>query len=350
MSISILKKLQKSAELLIVLVAVLSVGVLFSPSAVLAAPSCDIPNTGIWEINSDCDLNQSSVAPGNVRVQSGATLRIPNNSSLGIDFSDSHLRIVKDAKVLIEQGGKIRTAVNTGINPGSGGDSSFEGFPPLPSYIQLSSNESLEVDFSAVNEAGFRLTIPTRFLPLLPQDADGEIIFPDNFCALRVTKPSRFLWLDEQGNIVDDELFTSIPEDSSVQEVFETDYFDGIAFSGPIGSCAGGQTPWHFPAPLSQTDEGMTAPERNLHLVIEIVSLDASIEFLAGEVGSGSISLDSFELFSGEVFSKFKDIVDDYVFNDLDSGYIGVLEFLQRICDEVEGTPNEVKCLIGRNG
>ena len=74
----------------------------FSQSA-----NCVVPISGDWFITQSCTLSSNDVAPGNVIIQSGAVLTIPNGVSLHIDFGAKHLLVRSGGGVLIKPGGKI---------------------------------------------------------------------------------------------------------------------------------------------------------------------------------------------------------------------------------------------------
>lgn len=77
------------------------------------SPHCIIPESGDWSITQSCTLENSSTVNGNVMVQNGAVLTIPNGLVLEIDFSNFSLRIFSGGGVLIQSGG----AINSGISP-----------------------------------------------------------------------------------------------------------------------------------------------------------------------------------------------------------------------------------------
>jgi hypothetical protein len=70
-------------------------------------PSCSLPVSGDWIITSNCILNSTSTAPGNIIVQSGKVLTIPSGLKLTIDFKHYHLLVKSGGGVLIKAGGAI---------------------------------------------------------------------------------------------------------------------------------------------------------------------------------------------------------------------------------------------------
>ena len=86
----------------------------FAPSTSLVLiqkvyPLCIPPNSGDWIILQSCilALNSHAIVLGNVIVQNGAVLTIPNNASLKIDFAHKHLIVKSGGGVLIKAGGAI---------------------------------------------------------------------------------------------------------------------------------------------------------------------------------------------------------------------------------------------------
>ncbi|HSB57684.1 MAG TPA: PQQ-dependent sugar dehydrogenase [Nitrosopumilaceae archaeon] len=72
-----------------------------------ASYGCIAPISGDWIISTSCQLASSLVAPGNVIIQNGAVLTVPNGITLDIDFTTKHLFIKSGSGVLIKAGGKI---------------------------------------------------------------------------------------------------------------------------------------------------------------------------------------------------------------------------------------------------
>lgn len=72
-----------------------------------AAPPCVVPTAGNWVITADCDLLDDAIAPQNVAVQNNATLSVPENVTLSIDYSTYALRVINGSTVHIANGGRI---------------------------------------------------------------------------------------------------------------------------------------------------------------------------------------------------------------------------------------------------
>lgn len=75
---------------------------------VSAAESCALLTSGDWVIAKDCTLEVDATLPANVIVEAGTILTINDGVTLNMDFSKYHLRIKKDAKVVVKTGGRIR--------------------------------------------------------------------------------------------------------------------------------------------------------------------------------------------------------------------------------------------------
>jgi len=71
------------------------------------APPCEVPESGPWVVSSDCNLNVSDVAPGNVTVENNAILTIHAGVILDIDFANFDLIIKSGGSVLVKDGGEI---------------------------------------------------------------------------------------------------------------------------------------------------------------------------------------------------------------------------------------------------
>ncbi len=218
-------------------------------------------------------------------------------------------------------------------NSTSGGDSGISGiseFPDTPQYIKLLSGTlgndkyRVVVDFTSIIDSQPTITIPTQFLKDLPS-YEGEVIFPNNFCGMRIIKASRFVWSDGFGNVFDDSPYNTVPENTTIKDLFsqgETLYLGGIDFTGPVGACANGTGNWQFPFPYTQTQTVMPQP---LKLVIELGS-DSEIEFLNFNINPGK-SLSSSKLFKKIDFDK---MIKFY----LETFYGSFESWIDRVCEQ----------------
>ncbi len=68
---------------------------------------CSPPDNGTWIVVTSCTLNSYEIINGNVFVQSGATLIIPDGFTLDIDFTNFNLTVQSGGGVLIKSGGMI---------------------------------------------------------------------------------------------------------------------------------------------------------------------------------------------------------------------------------------------------
>ena len=73
----------------------------------LSGGRCSPQLSDDWTISSSCTLETSATITGNVIVQNGAVLTIPNGVSLDIDFATKHLLVKPGGGVLIQAGGII---------------------------------------------------------------------------------------------------------------------------------------------------------------------------------------------------------------------------------------------------
>jgi hypothetical protein len=209
----------------------------------------------------------------------------------------------------------------------------------------LSNDPRLVVDFTTAIDDPPRITIPIKYLPLLPTDAKGEIIFPDNFCGIRVIQASRFVFL-KNGKQVDDFPFNNVPENSSVSKMFgDNFYLGGIDFTGPIGACARSNEAFRFPFPFTKSEQAGGPPDAQVKLVIEMEP-GSKIEFLNFLLLSPE-SLPLYEIFEDKTEEKMRKIEQLLLSLEVDSGYCGIDAFVQKMCEdaEAEGKPGE--CLIG---
>ncbi len=217
---------------------------------------------------------------------------------------------------------------------GSGSSPSSESFPTTPNYIKLTSgnlgsqNYRIVVDFSRIIDGKPEITLPTRFLSLLPT-YDGKVIFPDNFCGLKIIKPSRFLWLDKGNKVVDQHPYSYVPESSSVNQMYGDNYYlGGIDFTGPIGACSNGSGNWNFPFPL--TKEG-TNPFPNLKLVIELES-NSQITFLNYNISKKPLKAD--KIFKEISFNKIiKAILSQFEESNSKKRLDNFEEFVEEVCE-----------------
>lgn len=134
--------------------------------------------------------------------------------------------------------------------------------PGPPSWVTLegpSGSRRVVMEFdSSLPDPGYRLTIHTNLLPILPRNADGETVFPDNICGLRVFEPSSNVWQTPGENPVTDPIDDGehLSHPSYAQLPLETEGKSGLDFTGPMGACAGAYDPWVFHWPLTSNSTG----------------------------------------------------------------------------------------------
>lgn len=229
------------------------------------------------------------------------------------------------------------SATSGGSSSGSGsnsGSSSNNSFPTLPNYVKLQSgrlgsqNYQVVVDFSSIIDGNPTITLPAQFLSTLPT-YDEEILFPDNFCGMKIRQPSRFIWLDKQNKVVDQHPYSYVPESSSVSKMYGDNYYlGGIEFTGPIGACSKGSGNFDFPFPL--TKEGKN-PLPNLKLVIELESY-SEIKFLNYDIDNKPLKADkifkeiSFEKIIKQIQKQFDDSNSKKRLENFD-------EFVEEVCE-----------------
>lgn len=74
---------------------------------ILPVESCSPPPNGTWTIVTSCMITKNETANGNVIVQNGAVLTIPNGFTLDIDFVNFNLTVLSGGGVSIKSGGTI---------------------------------------------------------------------------------------------------------------------------------------------------------------------------------------------------------------------------------------------------
>lgn len=208
----------------------------------------------------------------------------------------------------------FKTNSSTGQNNNPNGIPNPEDFPKVPSYVKLLNGTlgmdkyRVIVDFTRIIDGKPQITIPTQFLKYLPSH-NGKIIFPDNFCGLRLIKAERIVWLTKNDGVYNEHPYNYIPESSSIlkeyKESGEGEYFyrEGIDFTGPIGKCKNSNDGWVFPQPFMKENTVMPQP---LKLVIKLGS-DSEVKFLNFKIirGKPLSALKLFKKTSGEKMLKY---------------------------------------------
>ncbi len=203
--------------------------------------------------------------------------------------------------------------------------------PAVPRHVKLNygrfgnQNNRIVIDFNKMTNGKPEITIPVQYLRTLPFYED-EVVFPNNYCGLRIFKADRFLWLDPNGNMLNNSTYNSMPEgSSSIGNIFGH-VFDqhGIEFTGPIGACSSGtNNQWNFPTPFTKT--GHKANDR-AKLVIELQPGESKIEFVNHHIQPGKV-LNSKNIYKVEDFEK---ILKHYI-EELNSDFD---PWLERLCQE----------------
>jgi len=232
---------------------------------------------------------------------------------------------------------------SVGSTGGSGNGATTADLPNLPQWIQLSgsNNTRLVLDFGTIINGQPRLTLPVKFLPdFLPQNDDGAIVVPDNFCGIRVVKAGGFQW-QKNGATITDFPYNNVENVANLPG--EQDFLGGIDFTGPIGQCAKKNKPWQFFQPITQN--GGDSPVPGMKLVIEMRQ-GSRIEFLNFNIQAGK-SLNARKLFSDKVFKHLKSIAktaEDLLENAGANGYCAIDEYVKQVCKE---SPSQ--CLVSEN-
>ncbi|MEM6830793.1 MAG: hypothetical protein AAF551_09780, partial [Bacteroidota bacterium] len=188
-----------------------------------------------------------------------------------------------------------------GGNPG-GGNINLEDLPQVPDYISLTGNNSYRmiVDFTQLTDGKPSIEIPRHLLPSLPEH-EGTVIFPNNFCGFKIFQASRIIWLDNGGQVLNNDVFNYIPEDESINSLYGSNfYLGGIQFSGPIGTCDKPQTQWVFNQPF--TKSGFQFANQPAKLVIELEQY-SQVEFLNSAIDNLK-PLDALKIFKDVDFDK----------------------------------------------
>ncbi|MDH7447418.1 hypothetical protein [Aquimarina sp. 2201CG14-23] len=273
------------------------------------------PN-GLYPEGFEVPANTTKVYTYSWNTKTNTSFRLRVKNAMGKDQFDF---MMDREDVVIDDG-------NDGGGGGNGdGTPNPEDFPQLPSHIELSGGHNIIVDFTTIIDENPKITIPVSYLPELPQ-YDGEIIFPNNFCGMRILKADRFIWLDQGGQVVDTFPYNYVPEngpDDSIQELFGDNYYlGGVEFTGPIGACDEANENWSFPYPFTQTDPVMNEP---LKLVIELLA-GSEIEFLNYNIHPQE-PLGADELFEDVDFNELIEF-----FNE--TFYEGFENWIDSVCEE----------------
>ena len=69
--------------------------------------NCNPPGEGDWTVSQSCILESSASTHGNVIIQNGTVVTIPNGLTLDIDFANFGLHVNSGGGVLIQTGGQI---------------------------------------------------------------------------------------------------------------------------------------------------------------------------------------------------------------------------------------------------
>ncbi|WP_299433394.1 hypothetical protein [uncultured Aquimarina sp.] len=279
------------------------------------------PN-GLYPEGFEVPANTTKVYTYSWNTKTNTSFRLRVKNAMGKDQFDF---MMDREDVVIDDG-------NDGDGGGNGDETpNPDDFPQLPDYVDLSygtlgmQNYRIEVDFTNIIDNKPTIKLPVQFLPVLPE-YDGEVIFPNNFCGIRVIKASRFIWLDNGGQVVDTHPYNYVPENTSIQALFgDTPYLGGIELTGAIGACSEANENWMFPFPLTQTETVMNQP---LKLVIELEQ-NSEIEFLNYNIKPQE-PLDVDELFEEVDFNELIEF-----FNE--TFYEGFENWIDAVCAENPG-------------
>ena len=206
--------------------------------------------------------------------------------------------------------------------------------PGPPDWVSLEGpfgNRRVVVEFkSTLPEPGVQLTVHTDLLPILPRNADGNVVFPDNICGLRVFNPSSTVWEESDGTPIVDGLHLSHSSFSGLP--LETEALSGIDFTGPMGACSASNDNWRFNWPL--TSNGTGGPP-NRRLIIENPS---AVEFLNHNVPIDNPfggSLKPKDYFRSSIMDLLEQIAKGFIEEGANNGYCsGAAEYMVAVCGE----------------
>jgi hypothetical protein len=219
-------------------------------------------------------------------------------------------------------------------DPGGGAEPPSTADLPTerPPGVELVSGNILTVDFTLV-EGNVTVEIPADHLSDWLPNHEGQIVLPEMFCGFNITRVGRFFWQVPGNDAVNDFPFNSVAD---VQGALGDDAFlGGIEFTGPIGACAGTQTPWQVRFPFTQGD-GPLVPLPNMRLVIQI-DPNGEIRFREHGAPEGE-PMDAGELFSDETFETLTAIMEAFAELGAENGYCeGVSRYMAEVCDQSPG-------------
>lgn len=236
-------------------------------------------------------------------------------------LADGNKKANKQGLRLVDFEGVMRNATPSNNNGGSNepsGRYSCDDLPKKPRYINLDRNGSkIIIDFTNIVDGKPRITLPypIKQYPSFPT-CNGEIIFPDNFCGLRITGNVNFQWQDKFGKVIGNvkhnqhPVYNSLPENQDLRDVLGSGYSPSsyVEFSGPIGYCSSSKEGWKFPTPL--TKSGKLSPNQSqVKLIIETYG-DAKIEFTNEKISYNKpITIDKlFDKHEKRLKSMFKNL------------------------------------------
>lgn len=229
------------------------------------------------------------------------------------------------------------TPTPPGPGPGGTPAASTADLPPLPPWIQLTSDQAVTVDFiGPFPDPGFLISLPRQMVVnALPENGNGDLLIPDNLCGLRLIGASEVIWENAANEIVEDNVYNHISSfNGSVEgQNLEPFALGGIDFTGPIGACAAANEPWQFFFPMTKTGAGGPPPLRRL--TVEMPG--GGVEFLNFNFHPGE-ALDPGELFSDDVFDDLVAIMESFADTGDDNGYCSSVSFyMEEVCDQSPG-------------
>ncbi|MFV0383935.1 hypothetical protein [Paracoccus sp. (in: a-proteobacteria)] len=174
--------------------------------------------------------------------------------------------------------------------------------PPNPPHVNVTAGSGtprLSIRFTGVPDMPLRMEIPESWLPGYLPRQDDTVLVPDGLCGVNIRMADRISW-QVGGQVLNDAPFRS-----GAVTTFG-DRLGGIAFSGPIGACAGMDVPWIFHPPFL-IGETVLDPPPNLRLVVEGAS--ASLRFRHAGAPVGQV-MSATGLFSDETLDRLRSVLD----------------------------------------
>ncbi|VAW90083.1 hypothetical protein MNBD_GAMMA17-176, partial [hydrothermal vent metagenome] len=84
-------------------------GLYISMFSLASADECTVPDSANWVVDLSCEISTIQISPRSLSVINGAILTVENSGELILDMRNFRINVDPDSRIIVEDGGRIRS-------------------------------------------------------------------------------------------------------------------------------------------------------------------------------------------------------------------------------------------------